>query len=162
MPLVNSSDPSANGDGKVRSHHFPGANTFLPLMRNDHQQLQSTIDFMQANRLRVSIDKPVREDAIQTRQALDENIRDFEETPFFYYLGESPEIRVAISNQGVGHDFPGGTIDINEAWVEFLVMDATGRHVYSNGTLRSDNTVDPAGYFYRYSLPSSYIRRKMS
>jgi F420-non-reducing hydrogenase small subunit len=25
-----------------------------------------------------------------------------------------------------------------------------------------DDLVDPAGYFYRYSLPSSYIRRKMS
>jgi len=152
MPLVASSDPSANIDQKIRSHHFPGANTFLPLLRGDKQQFEATKTFLQSNKLRVSIDKPNRKDAQQTLHALDENLRNFEEAPYYFYLGETADIYTVISNSGVGHDFPGGTIDINQAWVEFLVMDAEGQEVFSSGQVNKNNTVDPSAYFYR-SLP---------
>ncbi len=79
-------------------------------------------------------------------------MRNFEEAPFYQYLGEQAEIHVVVSNRGVGHDFPGGTIDINQAWIEFLVMDAEGELVFSSGTIDETNTVDNNAYFYR-SLP---------
>jgi len=152
MPLVASSDPSADTNDKVRSHHFPGANTFLPLLRGDQKQLASTKAFLQSNKLRVSIDKPNRKDARQTLHALDESLRNFEEAPYYFYLGEQADIYTIISNRGVGHDFPGGSIDINQAWVEFLVMDAEGKLVYDSGRVDDNNVVDPDAYFYR-SLP---------
>ncbi len=152
MPLIASNDPSANDEGKVRSHHFPGANTFLLLLRGDHQQFEAVEDFLQSNKMRVSIEKPKRKDAIQTLHALDETLRDFEEAPFFYYLGEQANLNIVVSNRGVGHDFPGGTIDINEAWVDILVMDTQGDQVYRSGFINNDNHVDPNAYFYR-SLP---------
>ena len=45
MPLVASNDPAAK-DGKVRSHRFPAANTALPFVNNDHEQLKITQDFL--------------------------------------------------------------------------------------------------------------------
>ncbi|MFT4927551.1 MAG: hypothetical protein ACI8WB_003662 [Phenylobacterium sp.] len=150
MPLVNASDdPSADHNGKVRAHNFPGANTFLPLLNGDMAQLNATKAFLQANKLQLSIDKPNRKDAQQTLQALDENLRGSKQNPYYYYLGEQADINIVISNSGVGHDFPGGTIDINQAWVEFLVMDAQGHLVYSSGLIDDKHIVDPDAYFYR-------------
>jgi hypothetical protein len=152
MPLVQSNDPSADDEGMVRSHTFPGANTFLPILRGDHEHLEHTRSFLRSNRLRISIDPPSRADAVQDLRALDEELRDFEESPYYYYLEEEAQIRVAVSNHGVGHAFPGGTIDINEAWVEFLVMDASGEVVFESGGIDASNNVDPNAHFYR-SLP---------
>jgi tetratricopeptide (TPR) repeat protein len=45
MPLVASDDPAAK-DGKVKSHRFPAANTALPFVNNDHEQLRITQEFL--------------------------------------------------------------------------------------------------------------------
>jgi tetratricopeptide (TPR) repeat protein len=45
MPLVPSDDPAAK-DGKVRSHRFPAANTALPFVNQDHEQLKVTQAFL--------------------------------------------------------------------------------------------------------------------
>lgn len=152
MPLVPSNDPSANKDGLVRSHNFAAANTFLPLLRNDTKQYQAVVDFLQSNKLRLSIDKPHRHDAIQNQHFIDETLRDVKEAPFFYYLGETAEIQLIVTNQGVGHSFPGGTTDINQAWVELTVHDAQGQQVFASGLIQPDGFVDPNAYFYK-SIP---------
>ena len=47
MPLVAAAtDPSANKEGKVRSHRFAAANTMLPFLNNDNEQLEATIAFL--------------------------------------------------------------------------------------------------------------------
>lgn len=149
MPLVPSSDPSRDEEGRVRSHAFLGANTFLPMLNGDEAHLAQTKEFLQTNKLRVSIDRPKRTDTRQNYQALNETLRSEEEAPPYYYLGEKAALRVAVTNRGVGHDFPGGTIDIGEAWVEFQVHDADGVEVFSSGSIRSSGDVDPSAYFYR-------------
>lgn len=152
MPLLSAADPSADLDGKIRSHNFPGANTLLPLLRGDKKQLEATIKFLQSSKLRVSIDKPNRKDAVENLLAIDESIRNLDEAPYYLYIGEKAKLTVAVSNRGVGHNFPGGSIDINQAWLEFLVMDAQGVIVFNSGLLDNNNYVDPDAYFYR-SLP---------
>ena len=89
----------------------------LPLLNNDFEQLKLTKEFLQSSKLRVSIEEPRRNDAAQTRLSIDENIRTYSETPYYFYLDEKPNINVVVSNIGVGHSFPGGTKDINEACV---------------------------------------------
>jgi tetratricopeptide (TPR) repeat protein len=54
MPLVDSKDPAAR-NGKVRSHRFPGANTALPFVNQDHEQLKLTQDFLRDGQLSVDI-----------------------------------------------------------------------------------------------------------
>jgi uncharacterized membrane protein len=152
MPLVPSSDPSANKDGLIRSHNFAAANTFLPLLKGDQAQYEAVVDFLQSNKMRVSIDPPSRADAVQDRMFIDESLRDTTEAPNFYYIGETANINVVVSNLGVGHNFPGGTIDINQAWVEFRVEDVEGTTVYASGLVDSEGYVDKQAYFYK-SVP---------
>jgi len=148
MPLQASDDPSANEEGLVRTHHFAAANTMLPLLRNDQKHFQATKAFLQSDKLRISIDKPHRKDAVQTFQALNEQLRRSEDAPYYFYLGEKKTLQIAVTNNGVGHNFPGGSTDINQVWVEFLVMDAEGQMVHESGSMQAGNLVDPNAYFY--------------
>lgn len=149
MPLIPSHDPSANSDNMVRMHNFAAANTMLAMLANDQHQMDLIKEFLQSNKMRITIDKPDRADAIQTELALNENLRKFTETPYFYYLGETAKLRITVSNVGVGHDFPGGTTDINEAWIAFNVTDANNQTIYQSGHVLPSNEVDPNAYFYR-------------
>jgi tetratricopeptide (TPR) repeat protein len=54
MPLVPSDDPAAH-DGFVHSHRFPGANTALPYVNQDHEQLKITQDFLRDKQISVDI-----------------------------------------------------------------------------------------------------------
>ena len=153
MPLVAGNDPSANTDAKHRQHRFLGANTVLPLLANDEQQLQLTKSFLQQNKMRLAIDEPRRLDATQTLMPMDEKARPQDETPFFAYLGEELKYTLIVSNIGVGHNFPGGTLDINEAWLATTVMDGTGKVIFESGQLNQDGSVDEDAVFYR-SLPT--------
>jgi tetratricopeptide (TPR) repeat protein len=47
MPLVPSQDPG-NVGGKVHSHRFPGANTAVPFVNRDREQLAATVEFLQS------------------------------------------------------------------------------------------------------------------
>lgn len=148
MPLVQSSDPSANADGMVRSHRFLAANTMAPFLSGDKEHLRKTQEFLQSNKMRVTIEKPNRPDAIQSSLNIQEDLRFHSETPYYYYLGEDITLEVVVSNVGVGHDFPGGTADINEPWIELLVKDAAGETVFHSGFINADGSLDSEAHAY--------------
>ena len=54
MPLVPSDDPAAD-DGLVRSHRFPGANTALPFVNGDAEQLKVVQDFLRDGQVSIDI-----------------------------------------------------------------------------------------------------------
>jgi len=54
MPLVPSADPSGN-DGLIRSHRFPGANTALPFVNGDAEQLKIVQEFLRDGQVSVDI-----------------------------------------------------------------------------------------------------------
>lgn len=54
MPLIAASDPAAR-DGKVHSHRFPGANTALPYVNHDEEQLKTTQAFLQDGQVSIDI-----------------------------------------------------------------------------------------------------------
>lgn len=54
MPLVASRDPAAK-NGKVKSHRFPGANTALPFVNGDEEQLKLTTDFLRDGQISIDI-----------------------------------------------------------------------------------------------------------
>jgi tetratricopeptide (TPR) repeat protein len=71
MPLVEADDPAAR-DGKVRSHRFPAANTALPFVNEDHEQLRITQEFLRNGQISVDVFGLVRgEEAapLETRAA---------------------------------------------------------------------------------------------
>ncbi len=152
MPLVAGKDPSANVNGQLFDHRTLGANTAIPKLNGDQLQYEKTKAFLQSGKLRVTIDPPNRSDAIRDAKFVEENLISDSEAPAFAYLGESINIKTIISNIGVGHNFPGGTIDINEAWMWFRVVDAQNKTVFESGQLLNDGSVDPQSIFFR-SLP---------
>ncbi len=54
MPLVKSNDPAAK-NGMVKSHRFPGANTALPFVNNDQEQLKTVENFLKDKQVTVDI-----------------------------------------------------------------------------------------------------------
>ena len=54
MPLVRSSDPG-NHDGFVHSHRFPAANTAVPYVNRDEEQLKTVTDFLKDDIVSVDI-----------------------------------------------------------------------------------------------------------
>lgn len=148
MPLIEASDPSADSNGMIRSHRFLGANTMAPFLSGDIEQLAMTQEFLQSNKMRITIEKPHRSNATQSTLNLNEQLRQHTETPYYYYLGETIDLKIVVSNVGVGHDFPGGTADINEPWIELKITDSNGKKVFHSGFLEQDGSLDKQAHAY--------------
>ena len=54
MPLVHSSDPAAD-DGQVKSHRFAAANTALPFVNRDSEQLEAVQRFLKDGQISVDV-----------------------------------------------------------------------------------------------------------
>jgi hypothetical protein len=149
FPLQAGHDPSANADGQIKTHFNVGANTAIPWVTQNLPQLARVRQFLKADQMRVSIDRPNRTDATESARHVDPALMPSTEAPAYLYLGERATLKVAVTNAQVGHAFPGGTTDINEAWLHFLVKDGQGRTVYESGSLDRDNNVEAGAYFYK-------------
>ncbi len=145
FPLIPSDDPSADTNGMTRSHRSPAANTAIPYLLGDTKQLEIVSDFLRANRIAVKITKP-KHTSSNTIQ------HDAPATPAIFYAGDRLSLDVAVTNLLIGHNFPAGTIDINEPWLELRVVDAENRAIYVSGGLTENNDVDPDAHFY-LSIP---------
>lgn len=138
MPLIPSADPAAK-NGMIRSHRFAAANTMLPTFNRDHKQLEAIEDFLTKNRIvKVDIHKIHR-----TSKHL------FSEPGLAKAnTGDILLLEIKVSNTGVGHTFPGGTIDSNQAWLEIRVSDATGENIFVSGHLDKYGLVNDDAKFF--------------
>ncbi|MCZ6727298.1 MAG: tetratricopeptide repeat protein [Acidobacteria bacterium] len=66
--------------------------------------------------------------------------------------GESMRVDVVVRTRGVGHFFPGGTVDAFEVWVELKATDETGQVLFWSGMADEDSPVEPGAAFYRALL----------
>ena len=136
MPLVDSKD-AGNINGKVHSHRFPAANTALPFVNQHEEQLQTVIDFLQNDVITLDLfanGMPIPENGTEIKR--DENTL----------------IEVVVRTRGVGHQFPAGTIDAFDIWLEVKATDENGKIVFWNGRIAApdgNGPVDPSAHFYR-------------
>jgi hypothetical protein len=72
--------------------------------------------------------------------------------PDYVYLNEALHFNIVVANTQVGHNFPGGTTDINEVWLYIRIADAEGKTVFESGALDDKFEVDKNAYFYK-SIP---------
>ncbi len=63
--------------------------------------------------------------------------------------GENLRLDVVVRTRGVGHFFPGGTVDAYDCWVELKATDETGRVLFWSGAADEESPVDPSAHFYR-------------
>lgn len=154
FPLVAGIDPSADSNGMIHSHRSLGANTVLPFLNGDIAQLEATVRFLQSAKVLIDIEEPHRQDNVQNHQFIDQKIRpqNNDNTPFFLYLGETAQLNVAVINRMVGHSFPAGTTDINQAWISFTVVDAENEIIFESGQLNENKELDSTAHIY-HSIP---------
>ncbi len=109
-------------EGKISSHRFLGGHTWLASMLADPAQIER---YAAKLRAALSIDVAVvtQADGTRTLPADGAPVRPGKELTF----------DVIIKNVGVGHRFPGGTLDSQDAWVEISVEDAHGRRLAEAG-----------------------------
>ena len=181
MPLV-PSDDAGNLDGMVHSHRFPAANTALPVVNKDEEQLQTTIRFLQSNQVSLDIFAMGEAGAPETGSVgsagtnldIASTFAVGEEqgmrvggavishwvTPVVAPLrraaatvrrGDTVRIDVVVRSRGVGHFFPGGTVDAFDVWLEFKAVDETGRTIFWSGAVENDGKgpVESGAHFYR-------------
>jgi tetratricopeptide (TPR) repeat protein len=180
MPWVLSKD-DGNVNGYVHSHRFPGANTAVPMANQDEAQLEFAKKFLQDKQLSVDIfavspegkesNAPVRNE--MGKQELSTTFAVGEESEAAVPKGPAGELRavsapidrtgaavrrgddvrvdVVVRTRGVGHFFPGGTVDAFDVWVELQATDEKGQTVFWSGKVEDNGKgpVEPGAHFYR-------------
>jgi Flp pilus assembly protein TadD len=65
--------------------------------------------------------------------------------------GESARVDVVVRTLGVGHFFPGGTVDAFDCWVELKATDDDGRVIFWSGMVEDHGRgpVEPGAHMYR-------------
>jgi Flp pilus assembly protein TadD len=162
MPLVNSHDPG-NIDGKVHSHRFPAANTALPFVNKDSEQLTVTENFLKSGFITVDIFAvtpvvkqsntemirrggeaqqantgfAVGEEAEQNTPAM---IRDVGQVAapanvsgVTLQPGHTVQVDAVVRTRKIGHFFPGGTVDAFDVWLELQACDDNGKMIFWSG-----------------------------
>ncbi|HEX4039787.1 MAG TPA: tetratricopeptide repeat protein [Acidobacteriaceae bacterium] len=65
--------------------------------------------------------------------------------------GETARVDVVVRTLGVGHFFPGGTVDAFDCWLELKATDDNGRVLFWSGMVEGHGKgpVEPGAHFYR-------------
>jgi len=132
MPLVRSTDPAAR-NGFIHSHRFPGGNTALPTFNRDTDQLRAVQAFLSHDQVAVTIAPMMSDASVAGRDSPRRS-------------GKVVNLSVRVTNQRVGHSFPAGTADSNEAWLEVDVRDAHDVSVFSRGKIDAPQPLPPGTY----------------
>ncbi len=150
MRLVDSKDPARGDpgdplrgkDGKHRSHRILAANQVVPLalkLPGAEEQVKLVEEWLRG-------DAQVPE--IQSRWAVGPAIPVAIVPPLEARPGQRISVRVNVTNNKVGHNFPTGPLDIIEGWIEFVAKDESGQIVYHSGLLDESLRVEPGSFVF--------------
>ncbi len=159
MPLVASTDPAAGDsmdynrtpdDHKHRSHRFLAANNFVPaLLHLDgaDQQVQRTVAWLQGR-----IDIP----EIRNKWAEGPVVKVRIEAPAVATPGQTIPVRVIMTSNKVGHDYPTGPLDMIQSWVELQVEDDSGHIVFTSGERDARHFLTPGTFLFKAEPVDQY------
>ena len=122
-------------NGKVASHRFLGAHTWLAAIRGDQGTLARTAAFLKGV-ASVDVAAVTRPDGTRALPADGANV----------VPGERMIFDVVVRNREVGHRFPGGVMDAQDAWVEVTVRDANGTLLAEAGGEQATTGDDPTAH----------------
>jgi len=138
MPLVASDDPASGDmtdynrslhDGMHRGHRTLGANQYIPQLQNLEFADEHTKLIEQW--MRGELEIPEIADKWTTGPVVRMDIK----APESVKVGEQIDLRVLLTNNKTGHDYPTGPLDMIESWVELVVTDREGNVVYQTGAV---------------------------
>jgi Flp pilus assembly protein TadD len=177
MPAVKSND-IGNVNGMIHSHAFPAANTAVPTANQDEKQLKLVEDFLTSGIVTVDVfaishvapsaSAGVSQSETATTFAVGEEAETktsgvsndvpvapitapLDRTDAALRRGESVRIDVVVRTKGVGHFFPGGTVDAFDTWLELKAVDDKGQTIFWSGKVEDDGKgpVEKGAHFYR-------------
>jgi hypothetical protein len=159
MPLEPSEDPAAGDaldynrtalDGRHRSHRFLGANQWLPELLGlpeGRTQVELVEKWLRGEIPIPEIEsKWTRGPAVPIEVIAPERVRP----------GAPVEVRVLITSNKVGHDFPTGPLDIIQSWIELEVRDAQGRVVFASGQMDENHFIEPGTFLFKAEPVDQY------
>ena len=151
MPLVDSTDPAAGdvadynrrgSDGRHRSHRFLAANQLVP-------QLLQLEGWQEHTRLTEQwLQGKVRIPEIEEKWARGPIVTIALGVGTARRRGVLP-VRVVLTSNKVGHDYPTGPLDMIQSWVELHVLDGRGREIFSSGTRDERNFIAPGSFLFK-------------
>jgi tetratricopeptide (TPR) repeat protein len=134
MPPEDANDPTAKG-GKVASHRFTGAHTWLAQMRGDREQRRRVEEEL-SSAVTLDVAAVVPDGGARVLPPEDAAL-----TP-----GGRAIVEVVVRNVGAGHRFPGGVLDAQDTWLEVTIEDARGQRVAEAGTRQEATGDDPTAH----------------
>lgn len=154
MPLVESHDPASGDsldynrtakDGKHRSHRFIAANTVMPVALSARlpgwkEQFDLTEKWLRG-------ELPIPE--ISGKWANGPIVKIAVQAPTSINPGENIPLRVVMTSNKVGHDFPTGPLDIIQSWVQIEVRDDKGRTVWGSGRRDARNFLEQGTFLFK-------------
>ena len=159
MPLVESNDPAAGDpldynrspdDHKHRSHRFLAANNFVPTLlhlEGAEKHVQLTTRWLQGG---------VEIPEIREKWAEGPVVKIRIETPPSVAPGQTLPVRVIMTSNKVGHDYPTGPLDMIQSWVELRVQDADGRIIFASGQHDARNFLEPGTFLFKAEPVDQY------
>jgi hypothetical protein len=151
MPLEASVDPARGDltdynrgqhDGKHRNHRMMASNQYIPLLMNLRGAAKQT-ELIEAW-LRGEIEIPEIADKWTDGPVVRMQIL----APESVHPGETVNVRVMLTNNKTGHDFPTGPLDMIESWVELKVVSPDGAILHHSGATDDTGRVtDSAAIF---------------
>ncbi|MCP3904638.1 MAG: hypothetical protein GY715_13510 [Planctomycetes bacterium] len=152
MPLVASTDPAAgdsadynrtSGDRMHRSHRFVASNQLMPEMLEIdgwEEQVELTEQW-----LRGEFEIP----EISDKWANGPIVEIALEVPETVAAGEQIPVRVVLTSNKVGHDYPTGPLDIIQSWVEIVATDDEGNELFASGRRDEKNFIEPGSFLFK-------------
>ncbi len=131
--------------GTRRSHRFAAANTALPTLFGEREQLAAVERFLKDRQVTLDIfalSAPAPPAAALPIAPLDPVVATVRR-------GEARRVTVVVRTRGVGHLFPGGKKDLHDCWLELKGVDDRGRVVFWSGRADAASPVDPGAHFLR-------------
>jgi hypothetical protein len=159
MPLVDSNDPAAGdlgdynrtaNDGKHRSHRFLAANNMMPKLLNLEGAERQTHLTEQWLRGEFAIPE------IQNKWADGPIVKMRMEAPTEVSPGENIPIRLILTSNKVGHDFPTGPLDLIQSWVEVSVTDEAGKVIFASGRRNEKHFIEPGTFLFKAEPVDQY------
>ena len=152
MPLMDSGDPASGdasdynrtpNDRKHRSHRFIAANQLMPALLKPpgwEKQLELTEKWLQGKyEIPEIAHKWTAGPAVGMEMITPEKI-----SP-----GEKVSVKLILTSNKVGHDFPTGPLDIIQSWVELIVKDDEGKVIYSTGKVDAKGFIEPGTFMFK-------------
>ena len=125
----------ATGERTFASHRFLGGHTWMAAMRGDTDHLKR-LQAKLEGAASIDIAGGFSEDTTHAKQW------QLPADGMPIAAGSKIDLDVVIRNLLVGHRFPGGVLDIQDAWIELEVADATGKRIAQSGLAHATDPND--------------------